>query len=119
MPQLSARAPIPSVLASTPARVSVRGVGSRSMLILRSIFASPPREYSTGPLWVWNDRLTEDQIRSTLRDLAGQNVRQAWGSRSTSTTRRPARARAAPRTPVSTTRPMVGPRPSRAPAMAS
>ncbi|MBI2424286.1 MAG: hypothetical protein HYV27_15750 [Candidatus Hydrogenedentes bacterium] len=45
---------------------------------LEKIFPQPPREYSTGPLWVWNDLLTEDQIRSTLRDLAGQSVKQAW-----------------------------------------
>ncbi len=41
-------------------------------------FANPPREYSSGPLWVWNDLLTEEQIRSTLRDLAGQHVRQPF-----------------------------------------
>ncbi|MBI2434255.1 MAG: hypothetical protein HYV26_15470, partial [Candidatus Hydrogenedentes bacterium] len=45
---------------------------------LSDIFAQPPREYSTGPLWVWNDLLTEEQIRSTLRDLAGQQVKQVW-----------------------------------------
>ena len=39
---------------------------------IKKLFAHPPREYSTGPLWVWNDRLTDEQIRSTLRDLAGQ-----------------------------------------------
>ena len=30
------------------------------------------------PLWVWNDMLTEEQIRGTLRDLAGQKVKQAF-----------------------------------------
>ncbi|MDR2675345.1 MAG: hypothetical protein LBC18_10925 [Opitutaceae bacterium] len=44
----------------------------------RKNFAAPGRDYSTGPLWVWNDRLTEEQIRSTLRDFASQNVKQAW-----------------------------------------
>jgi hypothetical protein len=44
----------------------------------KALFKNPPREYSTGPLWVWNDLLTERQIRDTLRDLAGQNVRQVW-----------------------------------------
>jgi hypothetical protein len=44
----------------------------------RELFANPTREFSTGPLWVWNDLLTEDQIRGTLRDLASQQVRQAW-----------------------------------------
>jgi len=45
---------------------------------LRAIFANPPREYTTGPLWTWNDDLTEDDIVSTLQDLASQNVRQAF-----------------------------------------
>ncbi|MHC4060929.1 MAG: hypothetical protein ACYSR6_04890, partial [Planctomycetota bacterium] len=45
---------------------------------VKALFANPPREYSTGPLWVWNDMLTEEQIVSTLRDMAGQNVRQVF-----------------------------------------
>ncbi len=45
---------------------------------VRRLFANPPREYASGPLWVWNDLLTEKQIRDTLRDLAGQNVRQVF-----------------------------------------
>ena len=44
---------------------------------VRARFVQPPREFASAPLWVWNDRLTEEQIRSTLRDLAGQHVRQA------------------------------------------
>ncbi len=45
---------------------------------LRNSFAEPPREYASAPLWVWNDRLTEEQIVGTLRDLAGQKVRQVF-----------------------------------------
>ncbi len=45
---------------------------------LRKNFAQPNRDYSTGPLWTWNDMLTEEQIRSTLQDLAGQHVKQVW-----------------------------------------
>jgi len=45
---------------------------------VKQIFADPPRQYSTGPLWVWNDMITEEQIKSTLADLAGQNVKQAF-----------------------------------------
>ncbi len=41
-------------------------------------FSDPSRHYSTGPLWTWNDMLTEDHIRLTLRDLAEQKVRQVW-----------------------------------------
>jgi hypothetical protein len=44
----------------------------------KALWSQPPREYSTGPLWVWNDMLTEEQVVGTLRDLAGQKVRQAW-----------------------------------------
>jgi hypothetical protein len=45
---------------------------------LRDIFTNPPREYTSGPLWTWNDLLTEEQIVSSLEDLASQNVRQAF-----------------------------------------
>lgn len=45
---------------------------------VKDLFRDPPREYSTGPLWVWNDLLTDEQIRSTLRDLARQQVKQVW-----------------------------------------
>jgi hypothetical protein len=45
---------------------------------VKKLFAQPPREYATAPLWVWNDLLTEQQVRETLRDLAGQQVRQVF-----------------------------------------
>lgn len=41
-------------------------------------FVNPPRQYSSAPLWVWNDMLTEEQIIATLRDLAGQKVKQVF-----------------------------------------
>jgi len=44
----------------------------------RKLFASPPRDYSSSPLWVWNDMLTPEQITGTMRDLAGQKVRQVF-----------------------------------------
>jgi hypothetical protein len=44
---------------------------------LRRLFKSPSAEYSTIPFWVWNDWLTEEQIISTLNDLAEQNIKQA------------------------------------------
>lgn len=49
-----------------------------SAAAVKKLFAQPPREYASAPLWVWNDRLTEEQIRDTLRDLAGQKVRQVF-----------------------------------------
>ncbi len=42
------------------------------------VFASPPRQFATAPLWVWNDMLTDEQIRGTMRDLAGQKVMQVF-----------------------------------------
>ena len=44
----------------------------------RKVFADPPRQYATAPLWVWNDMLTDEQIRGTMRDLAGQKVMQVF-----------------------------------------
>lgn len=41
-------------------------------------FVNPPHQYSSAPLWVWNDMLTEEQIVATLRDLAGQKVKQVF-----------------------------------------
>jgi hypothetical protein len=46
--------------------------------LVKKLFRNPPRDSSTGPLWVWNDLLTEEQIRSTLRDLAAQRIQQVW-----------------------------------------
>ena len=45
---------------------------------VKAFFEDPPRGYSSGPLWVWNDMLTEEQITSTLRDLAEQKVKQVF-----------------------------------------
>jgi len=58
--------------------VGVSVVFAESSESVNSLFVNPPREYSSGPLWVWNDLLTEEQIRSTLQDLAGQHVRQPF-----------------------------------------
>ena len=51
--------------------------GDDSATIKRT-FANPPRQYSSSPLWVWNDMLTEEQIVGSLRDLAGQKVKQVF-----------------------------------------
>jgi hypothetical protein len=45
---------------------------------IKPLFAKPPREYSTSPFWVWNDMLSDELITSTLRDLAGQKIRQLF-----------------------------------------
>ncbi|MCL2119984.1 MAG: hypothetical protein FWH27_16320, partial [Planctomycetaceae bacterium] len=45
---------------------------------IKATFRQPGRDYSTGPLWTWNDLLTEEQIRSTMQDMASQHVKQVW-----------------------------------------
>jgi hypothetical protein len=52
-------------------------VWAEDVSAVRAQFLHPPREYATVPLWDWNDMLTEEEIRSSLRDLAGQSIRQA------------------------------------------
>ncbi len=45
---------------------------------IKTMFMKPPAEYSTAPLWVWNDMLTDDDVLGTLRSLAAQNIKQAF-----------------------------------------
>jgi len=45
---------------------------------VRKLFETPPAEYSSSPLWVWNDMLTDEQITSTMNDLASQKVKQVF-----------------------------------------
>ncbi|MDR1383181.1 MAG: hypothetical protein LBJ67_04945 [Planctomycetaceae bacterium] len=45
---------------------------------IRATFQQPGRDYSSGPLWTWNDLLTEEQVRSTMRDMSAQHVKQVW-----------------------------------------
>ncbi len=45
---------------------------------LQHTFVAPPRQYASAPLWVWNDMLTPEQIRSTMQDLADQKVKQVF-----------------------------------------
>ncbi|MBI4580850.1 MAG: hypothetical protein HY718_14170 [Planctomycetes bacterium] len=64
--------PVMILLAATPA---ARAVDSR---VVYAAFAKPPAEYAVAPLWVWNDMLTEEQVRDTLRDMAAQKVMQVF-----------------------------------------
>ena len=38
------------------------------------IFANPPAEYRSAPLWVWNDRMTKQQIEEGLKDFQRQGI---------------------------------------------
>ncbi|MBN2022333.1 MAG: hypothetical protein JW809_06020 [Pirellulales bacterium] len=64
-----------SVLFAVVAGIPARGADSASV---KAQFAHPSRDYSSGPLWTWNDLLTEEQIVGTMEDLASQQVKQVW-----------------------------------------
>ncbi len=40
--------------------------------------AQPPGAYTSGPLWVWNDLLTKEEVTDSLNALADQGIRQVW-----------------------------------------
>jgi hypothetical protein len=66
------------VLACTGFAVT-RGAGQPgSKPSLEALFARPTAEYSTAPLWVWNDLLTDEMVTGTLGELAAQQVRQVF-----------------------------------------
>lgn len=44
----------------------------------RATFEQPPVEFSTAPLWVWNDMITPEQIRFSLRDLDKHGIHQVF-----------------------------------------
>ncbi len=45
---------------------------------VREMFKNPACRYSSAPLWVWNDMMTEELVISTLNDMASQKVKQAF-----------------------------------------
>jgi hypothetical protein len=63
-----------ALIHATPAKLEAADSASKA----KASFASPSREFSTAPLWVWNDMLTDDQVLGTLREFAAQNVKQAF-----------------------------------------
>ena len=67
-----------ALLVSGCSLLAAGAVRAKDSAGVKTLWSQPPREYSTGPLWVWNDMLTEEQVRGTLRDLAGQKVKQAF-----------------------------------------
>ncbi|HPK24540.1 MAG TPA: glycosyl hydrolase [Candidatus Hydrogenedentes bacterium] len=57
---------------------TMQGASGDSIAHTESLFAHPGSEYTSGPLWVWNDLLTTEQIEHTLNFLADQHIRQVW-----------------------------------------
>ena len=58
--------------------LTILSVKADDSLRVRELFARPTREFSSGPLWVWNDQLSAGQVRGTVQDLAKQEVKQVW-----------------------------------------
>ena len=53
-------------------------VAAGSVDSVRSLFATPPVEYRSAPLVVWNDDMTEKKITDMLNDLHTQGVWQMF-----------------------------------------
>jgi len=75
---LSLRSLVPLCLAAVVCLAAASPARAVDSAKLRNTFDQPPREYASAPLWVWNDRLTEEQIANTMRDLASQGVKQVF-----------------------------------------
>jgi hypothetical protein len=41
---------------------------------IRKTFADPPAEYRSAPLWVWNDRMTREEIKRDLEDFKARGI---------------------------------------------
>lgn len=49
-----------------------------SFTYLKEHFADPGKDYSTGPLWVWNDVVTKEKIATQLQEFKNQNILQVF-----------------------------------------
>ena len=67
-----------SLLIANSCMIAIAHAKDSDLAEVTKLFAAPPTEYSSAPLWVWNDMLTEEQIASTMNDLAGQKVKQVF-----------------------------------------
>jgi hypothetical protein len=65
-------------VAASMLALAQRGTRPDEVRRLKSIFATPPADFSSAPLWVWNDQLTDAMVVETLRDLSAQHVKQVF-----------------------------------------
>jgi hypothetical protein len=61
-----------------PTASKQNGIETTPLAEIRANFADPGKEFATAPLWTWNDLLTEEQVRASMRDLAAQDVEQVF-----------------------------------------
>ena len=69
------RIPILCLLALAAGLVGCAGksTGDTHETLLRA-FRNPPSEFRSAPLWVWNDRVTRDEIRQQLADFKERGI---------------------------------------------
>jgi len=65
-------------LSAIPALILCSNGTAADSAAVKKLLRDLPVEYSTAPLWVFSDMVTEKMVISTIRDLAAQNVRQVF-----------------------------------------
>ncbi len=45
-----------------------------SYATILKMFADPPAEYRSAPLWVWNDKMTREEIKRELEDFKARGI---------------------------------------------
>jgi hypothetical protein len=61
------------ILAAVGAACAGKPQGPSYETLLRT-FADPPSEYRSAPLWVWNDKMTREEIRRELEDFKARGI---------------------------------------------
>jgi hypothetical protein len=64
IPSCAKKNPLPAGLTFPPDRLAS----------LQPLFADPPAEYRSAPLWVWNDRVTKAEIDDQLSDFKAKGI---------------------------------------------
>jgi len=64
IPACAKKTPLPAGLTFAPDKLAA----------LQPLFADPPAEYRSAPLWVWNDRVTKIEIDEQLADFKAKGI---------------------------------------------
>jgi hypothetical protein len=64
IPACAKKTPLPAGLTVPPDKLAA----------LQTLFADPPAEYRSAPLWVWNDRVTKTEIDEQLTDFKTKGI---------------------------------------------
>ena len=57
---------------------SNENANQHSFAWLKENFANPDKDYSSGPLWVWNDVVTKEKIATQLQEFKNQHILQVF-----------------------------------------